>query len=224
MTLSLPDPLVVRPADSPGLGEDQGKVLSPWSVQRNFERVAKQFPLGPDNLHFGGTVTSLPTGEGIVEGWEVNYVHSRGLFRFKYLPSLSGTYPWYCIGGTPLAAEVAADEGTASATYAALATAGPTVTLPLAGDWDITTGAYIYGDSATARLGWMSYDIGGTGAVDADGLPANISNGIGQNSNMKFKPKTALGAVALTAKYKSAITTTQFSRRTMTAMPVRVTG
>lgn len=82
MSLSLPDPLVVKHDTDPELGEDADRKLSPWGVQRNLEKIAQQFPIGNANLakpYAGGSgvltwpggssqtgTTAVPHGLGIV--------------------------------------------------------------------------------------------------------------------------------------------------------------
>lgn len=230
MTLPLPDPLVaVRDGTRP-LGEDVDHRLSPWGVQRNFEAIAQRFPLGPGDLHFGGTVTSLPTG--VDEGFEVNYVASSSagvVWRLKYLPTLSVTYPWLFIGGPPLYAEVTATQTTTSTTYVALATAGPSVTLPRAGDYDIAIGARI-SQNAETRAALMSYDIGATGASDADAIDYfggdsyDGANGTVTAPLTRERRKTGLTAVTLTSKYRAGGSggTASFSGRWMRVTPIRL--
>ena len=71
----------------------------------------------------------------------------------------------------------------------------------------------------------MSYDIGGTGAVDGDatwvgGMAATVTV---QGHFFGSKRKTGLSAVTLTAKYRTtAAVATFFSERRMRVKPVRV--
>jgi hypothetical protein len=102
---------------------------------------------------------------------------------------------------TSVFAEVTTAQGTSSETYTALTTAGPSITLPVAGNYLVEVGARIYG-SGTGHWGWMSYDIGGTAAVDADGAAVQDSMVPG-TSVTRSRVKTGLGAVTLTAKYKA---------------------
>src|SRR5262249_12348429 len=54
-------------------------------------------------------------------------------WAFRYHTGSSNTDKWEFIGGSPAQVEVATSEGTASTTYAALTTAGPSFTVPNAG-------------------------------------------------------------------------------------------
>jgi hypothetical protein len=159
-------------------------------------------------------VTSIPSAP--IDGQEIRYLADATngvIWNLRY--DGQGTYPWKFIGGAPLYAEIgmgAADETTTSGTYVALTTAGPSITIPLPGDYDIEVG------HRSAGASYMSYDIGATGAADADGAYASANN----VHVYKRRRKTALTAVTLTAKYKSTSGTAGFRDRTMTAFPVRV--
>ena len=130
---------------------------------------------------------------------------------------------WEFIGGSPLYAEVVTSESTTSTTYAALATAGPSIALPFVGDWIVETGAGIASNTDNS-VGYMSYDIGGTAAVDADAFFAQRGTGLIYAHNMRRRRKTGLTAVTLTAKYKVVVASTQtFVNRWMSVTPVRHT-
>jgi hypothetical protein len=162
--------------------------------------------------------------KGVVAGDEV-YLEVDGtngvLWHFVY-ESTETTYKWRFIGGPPLTAEVTTDETTTSTSYAALTTAGPAVALPRAGDYDVTVETLC--DVATsAALMSMSYDIGGTGAVDAD-RAAGQTDSAGGNFiyARRRRRKQALTTVTLTSKYKTGAGTAHFSARLMTVEPVRI--
>jgi hypothetical protein len=142
---------------------------------------------------------------------------NRVMWQFMWRAASS---KWEFIGGSPLYAEVATSEGTASTTYAALATAGPSIVLPFAGDWMIEIGAYAT-QTADGAAGLMSYDIGGTGAVDADALEHLRGTNSSAMSGTFGRRKAGLTAVTLTAKYKTAgAGTATFKKRWMKATPV----
>lgn len=129
-----------------------------------------------------------------------------------------GTYPWKVVGGSPLFDEVTASEGTANTSYVALGTAGPAIALPLGGDYDVMVGAE--GISSDNNFKYMSYDIGGTGAVDADAY--RHSGNIAVIAGGRPRRKTGLTAVTLTAKYRAGAGTGTWAFRWMRAMPTRV--
>jgi hypothetical protein len=168
-------------------------------------------------------VLALPTSP--VDGQEVYYVadSTNGvLWHLRYNAASGSAYKWEFVGGTELYAEVTAIESTTASTYVALATAGPTIALPLAGDYEVTLGTRIYNDAANAG-GFMSYDIGATPAVDVDGVTALQGSGVSATHSARTRRKTGLAAVTLTAKYKrNSGVTCSFDYRWMHAKPVRV--
>ncbi len=122
---------------------------------------------------------------------------------------------WLYIGGIPLFAEVTTSEATTSGTYAALATPGPSITIPKTGTYLITVGATA---SATSQDGIMSYDIGGSGAVDADAVHFGNVGQIHSASRVRSKAFTA--ADVLLCKYKIASSATfTVSNRFITVVP-----
>jgi len=132
-----------------------------------------------------------------------------------------GTSKWEFIGGAPLYSSVATSGSTSSSSFVAIG-AGPAIALPLAGDYLISIGAGITTPTA-GQSSWMSYDIGGTTAIEADGIETFITNA-NQTlaAQQRTQLKTGLTAVTLTAKYKSTGGTAFFTTRWMTAAPVRV--
>lgn len=137
----------------------------------------------------------------------------------------SGTYPWKFVGGAPLTAQVDTDENIVAGTitYAALATAGPSITLALAGDYVISQGLRGY-PFATTQECRMSYDIGATPASDNDSVLLDCASGFGENGS-RTRLKTGISAsTAIVSKYRHSSTGAggNFSNRWMTATPVRV--
>jgi len=86
-----------------------------------------------------GTVTSLPSSP--TDGQEVYYVADATngvVWHLRYRAGSSSSYKWEFVGGAELRAEVATGETVAvGASYIDFATVGPTVTAPLAGDYNI---------------------------------------------------------------------------------------
>ncbi len=143
-------------------------------------------------------------------------------WHLRYNGGSASSYKWEFIGGTEMYAAVDTTETTSSATYAALSTAGPTITLPNAGDYFVSIGATI-GPKTTASIGYMSYDIGGTGASDNDAASSQ-SGSSNQYSVSRTARKTGLTAVALTSKYRTANTSDamSFRFRWMLVRPIRI--
>lgn len=168
--------------------------------------------------------TTFPASPVDGEIFVYNAQPSNGVkWAFQYRKAGAAGKKWEFIGGAPLVAEVATDETTTSASYAALATAGPAVALPFAGDYDIEHGSISYCTAAAAALR-QSFDIGGTGAADADAIfPDVASANISKHGDRRIR-KTGLTAVTLTMKYKTSAGTAHFFDRYMRVTPVRVSG
>lgn len=137
--------------------------------------------------------------------------------------SAKSSNKWIFIGGTPIQDEVATAEATSSTgSYIALATAGPSIAVPVAGDYIVTLGCtHVTATSQTTAF--MSYDIGGTGAVDADGVQGSVGSGQ-EVSISRVKKKAGLTAVTLTAKYKSVGANGTYQERFINLLPIAIGG
>jgi len=146
--------------------------------------------------------------------WHLRYVAARASNR------------WVFVGGPPAYSEVATRETSATANaYVALATPGPSIAVPVAGDYLVSLGAA--GDNAGGNYALrMSYDIGATAAVDADAAMIFTDSsiaGVGRAANSRPRRKT-LAAGTLTAKYKSSGGTMGVQDRWMEVVPIAVGG
>lgn len=152
--------------------------------------------------------------------WRLPASSGLGVYWFFMYDSSQATNKWVFMGGAPWLAEVTAAESTSSTTYAALATAGPAIAIPRAGDYIVEIGGYMR-CGTTGGSALMSYDIGGTGAVDADFVEADSATA-GNGDNIARARVKALTAVTLTAKYKASTGTALFRDRWMRVTPVRI--
>lgn len=149
------------------------------------------------------------------------------VWHLKYI-SAATTYKWYFIGGCPGFAEVTTSQGMGVGGYSALGTAGPSFTLPLGGDYYITQGAtFTWANGGGSNYPCnMSYDIGGTGAVDADSITFQSGGGnTGHSGASRTRLKTGLTAVALVSKYKvggGSLGVGTWQDRYMSVIPFRV--
>jgi hypothetical protein len=180
-------------------------------------------------------VTTLPASP--VDGQEVYYQSTTAgtgggatdtmatvgaVWHLRYRAASASAYKWEVVGASPMQVGVDASETTTSTSYAALATAGPAITLPLAGDYLVSVAARTYGTTQNGS-GYMSYDKGATGALDIDGFgwDNEIVNG---SSDYRYvsRKQSGLSAVTLTAKYRTSAGTSYFYRRSLTITPIRV--
>jgi hypothetical protein len=139
-------------------------------------------------------------------------------------PSLS--YRWEFVGGHALFAETTTSETTTSTSYANLSggATGPSLTLPGAGDYRIAFGCFSTGTTATA-LQFMSIDLNGAGAADADGIklqPPNVSYYASGQSMRTIEREADEPGFTLTSKYKTNAGTATFETRWLAATPIRI--
>lgn len=169
-----------------------------------------------------GIVTAFPT-EGVGRGDVCRIVAdaTKGVI-WEFVYDGVGELPWKFQGGPPLFDEVLTDQATSSAAYTALTTAGPSVTIPVKGDYDVEVGCRSW--SGGTAYGFMSYKVGGTAASDED-----ARRDIGGVSGMggggtRPRRKTGLAAtISLVAQYRSGTggTSVNFEDRWMRVCPVR---
>jgi hypothetical protein len=170
--------------------------------------------------------STLPSNP--VDGQECYYLAdaTNGIvWHLKYRAASTSAYKWEYVGGSHLRSDIDTDESTASTTYAALATAGPSITVPLAGDYEIEFGFNGW-NSVASLVNNMSFDVGATAASDNDRLmyQGQVTGVAGSASVSRHRTKTGLAAAtALVAKYRvSGSGTANFRNRWMRCHPIRV--
>lgn len=169
------------------------------------------------------TVAQFAALTGIEDGDEV-YLEvdsTNGIEWHLVYRDAEATYKWRFLGGPPMKSEVFTFETTASTTYAALATAGPSIALPRAGDYDVRVASNLRNDTDT-RYTLHSYDIGVTGALDDDGADYTRGTGASNTTVTAERRKTGLTAVSLVSKYRVNAGTGTAGRRRMAVYPVRL--
>lgn len=99
-------------------------------------------------VRFEGNVTgtTFPTNPADGQTFIYNADTTNGVkWEFQYRAASASTYKWESIGGAPMVSVVDADETfTDDAAYHDTATAGPTVTVPLPGDYLYVASANLY--------------------------------------------------------------------------------
>lgn len=203
-----------------------GTGVTPWTEYRD---IGPSSDRGIDStlLPYGALPsyeTSLPGSP--VDGQEIIFAADATngvMWHLRYRSGASGSYKWEFVGGGVLLAEVTTSQTTASTSYAALTTAGPSITVPLAGDYIVEIGCRTFSDGAN-QGGIMSYDIGGTGAVDADRIEFSMGTGVSSGNISRVRRKDGLAASnALVSKYKTTgANTATFHNRWMKVVPIRL--
>lgn len=183
-------------------------------IQRNFDNLLKRSV--PDQP------AALPANP--FDGQVIDYVADATngvVWRFKYRAASASAFKWEFIGGSALYDHVETSENTASAAYVDLATVGPQITVPLAGDYEFEWGADI-GSAAGTSTPLMAPNFGGT-PVDALSVLVNTF-AVNQGASVArcFVPPSLLAAAVVVAKYRVAAGTGSFAFRWMRAKPRRV--
>ncbi len=221
------DVLTATANDTPtrlGVGAD-GQVLTADSGQATGLKWATPAAAG------GGStptlVTSLPGTP--VDAQEIYLLVDSSLgtiWHLRYRSASSSAYKWEFVGGSPLTASVATAQTTASSSYSALATAGPSIALPYAGDYEVARG--FQSTASPNWVGYMSFDIGATAATDANSVGGVQGSGSDPYGIRPFAVTRhdALTAVTLTAKYRGnaigAGSSATFANRTLSVRPFRI--
>lgn len=180
-----------------------------------------------------GTTAASGTGYAVglpaspTDGQEYILVDSVTLatyqWRFRYNAGSSNTDKWEFIGGAPVYAAVETSQTTTSTSYAALATAGPTITVPRAGVYRVEFGCNLFCNAAVGNTAVASYDVGAVAATDADSISAGDASSTGQHTVSRMNQHTGITAsTAFTMKYKVTSNTGTFKSRWMAITPVRV--
>lgn len=168
-------------------------------------------------------VTALPTSpyEGQTVDLQTAAMANAGIaWRFRY--KAGGSYPWYFIGGGEWMATVETAQATSSTSYVDLATAGPSITLPLAGVYRIAQAAEIV-NNTTGNASIMSFAVGGTAASDADRLLLIAAVNSDQKTLSRWRKKTVTTAnAAIVSKYKAGNALATFISRDLSILPLQV--
>jgi hypothetical protein len=137
----------------------------------------------------------------------------------KYKSSIS---KWVKIGGPPLLATVATAETTASTSYTDLATVGPSITVPLSGDYYLS-GSSQAGNSSASNVNGLAYKIAAAAAVE---IAANGETGVGTDYlNGRITRTVRVTCVAgdvVKLQYKAFSGTAQFQGRDLLLDPIFV--
>jgi hypothetical protein len=174
--------------------------------------------------------TGGPGGGALVDGQECYYkpdpTNATGngnvVWHLKY--ELSSA-KWYCIGGAPMIVkQVSADTTTSLNVYAdPTPNAGPSVTGPLAGDFDVTYTVSM-AHSAVAGFTVANVKVGAAAIANDDDSLYTQSATAGQQSisTRTIRKTIAAGDVLKVMYYVTPAGTGTVKRRSIAIMPVRV--
>lgn len=178
--------------------------------------TSSSFALGASPAAY---VTALPASP--VDGQEIYYAADATngvIWYLRYRAASSSSYKWEVVGGTSLNVFIVTVESRASTTFGDLATVGPSITVPLAGDYNLSVSC-LPTPSGSTDIAIMGYDLGATSATTARAARAS-----GTANSVAFDTSHA-GVAASTlirAKYRNVTGTAFFENRWLEVMPVRV--
>lgn len=204
---------------------DLGYVQAHESVQQALDLIGQQFPFNPTQTAFP-TVTTLPSNP--INGQIAYYLadSTNGVvWPFKYR-SAASTYKWEAVGPTWSFLHVATDQTfTADSAFNDPATAGPTITMPLAGDYDYEAVANMYTTGAAVALIGLGISVAGGAPAAADIADertiATASSPLQASTFGRLTGVTA-GQTA-SVKYRCNTATAHTRTRSLRLRPVRVT-
>jgi hypothetical protein len=200
-----------------------GKIFAPSKLMQEAATVGQKLEWNgtiwvPASLNYATTLPGSPA-----DGQETILVDSTAAPTYAWRLRFNSTLAkWQCIGGVPKVVTVATAEATSSTTYANLTTNGPDFTTPVAGDWQITVQARITAESGS-NIAFMSYDVGGTGALDIDSAQGNIATPE-KPTLSALSVKTGVAAsTLLRGRYKNGgATSLTYADRRLIVIPIQV--
>jgi hypothetical protein len=145
-------------------------------------------------------------------------------WRFRYNAGSSSAYKWECIGSTPLrATEIQPQESITNAGWVNLATVGPQVTVPRAGEYDIHFGCAQ--QSAAANYAGYAPKLGAAAVSNNDVTNLYSSSGAVVDiptSRRIVRTLAASDVILMQYSSFSGVAVAWFQRRWLYVQPVRV--
>jgi hypothetical protein len=168
-------------------------------------------------------VTALPTAP--YNGQVIDYLADATngvIWRLRYRAASTSAYKWEFVGGQDLFSRIGPAEGTASGTYTDLATVGPDITVPLAGDYRVAVGASPF-QSTVGQEAWVGLSVAGTTVDLLRATQQAISNAnMGNLSSEAVQPAVAAASLLRMKYHSTGGGTASFASRWLRARPVRV--
>jgi hypothetical protein len=171
----------------------------------------------------GATTTSVP-GSPTDED-ELNYpadTTNGAMWRFKYRSASGSAFKWEFIGGAAMYAAIATDETTTSTSFVDLATVGPSITVPRAGDYEVEVGATMW-DATGASACYASVKRGAAATTNNDAVSQNgVVAAPGVSVSRKIIMTGLAASDVLKVQYTVSAGTGHFIFRWLAVRPVRV--
>ena len=174
---------------------------------------------GAQRMSYGATP---PTSPQDGDEWVLPFDTAGRLWRFRYNAASASAYKWEFVGGSEITANIETGESSTSTAMVDLATVGPRVILPRAGDYDVIGGATVQHTVAGTALYVVAFRDTAQGAA---GRPTSVAAAnVGYPSPLTTLVVTdapAGGDVRLRYLCPSGATAT-YSARWIRVRPVRV--
>lgn len=187
---------------------------------------------GIADAHSGAAVpfvTALPGPA--TDGQEVNFIADADkgvVWRLKYRAADPSAYKWQFIGGGDLmdyAGATYTQPNAGSGLPASDPPDGPTLTIPLAGEYKVEWGLKNDGSPSGSLFAYLAYNgVGAPALVGSNYLdwwtepPNDFSNFLSRRGKFTLSPASK----ALTVRYAHSAANGKFAERTLFARPVRV--
>ncbi len=147
------------------------------------------------------------------------------IWEFKYASASASTYKWQFSGGAPMYSTVATDESSASTTYVDLATVGPSVTVPRAGDYMVRWGATCYNNANNANP-YTAVKRGAAATSDSDAATFAYSSTSVTTPGVSIAREVLMTGLSasdvLKLQYRVAAATGHWVNRFISVTPVRI--
>jgi len=180
-------------------------------------------PVAPANV-----VTSLPGSPSDFQVVSYEADATNGVYwRLMYVPTQPAGKRWVYIGGNPLSDEILTQQTRANVAYGDLTTAGPQVTVPLAGDYELHAGALGFISATGNSILAASLKLGAAAASDNDVVSwqgtAGITPATAQgNAGAAQIRRTLAASDVVKMQYKASAGTGAWLNRWLKVLPVRV--
>jgi len=179
----------------------------------------------------GTTIPSSSLVEGMLFVYQAD--NTNGVEWLLKYNSSETTYKWRALSPLALFVEDTTSGSTASATYVNTPAGATSITAPVAGDYYITVGARlsVANNGATGVTAYVSYDINGAGASDADaayifsgGTTDGVSQDVGGHVSRKRRKNALAASDVITLKYKTgnAAKSATIDEAWLEIVPIRV--
>lgn len=191
-----------------------------WHL-RYFSGLGKWYPM-PGSWGFGTSLPSVPSGVDRVT-FDLTDSTASPTYRWslRYNAGSGSSYKWEFVGGSPATANVDASQTTASGSLVDLATAGPSFTLPRAGDYVVSWGAEV-ANTAAGNSNVLAVMKAGVEQARINGVSMIAGAGFLLRAQRTFKVSGAAASELLKLQYAVSGGTGTFEKRDLQVAPTRV--